>query len=47
MNKFASCGPKNYGYSVKFPNGSEKCNIKAKEICLTDEVKDELDYNVI
>jgi hypothetical protein len=47
MNKFASCGPKNYGYSVKFPNGSEKCNIKAKGICLTDELKDELDFNVI
>jgi hypothetical protein len=47
MEKFASCGPKNYGYSVKFPDGTVKCNIKAKGICLTDEVKEDLNFDVI
>jgi hypothetical protein len=47
MNKFASCGTKNYGYSVKFPDGSEKCNIKAKGISLTDEIKEDLNFDVI
>ncbi len=47
MNKFASRGPKNYGYSVKFPDGTEQCNIKAKGISLTDETKEDLNFNLI
>jgi hypothetical protein len=47
MNKFAPCGPKNYGYSIKFADGTEKCYIEVKGFYLTDEVKNELDFIVI
>jgi hypothetical protein len=47
MDEFASCGPKNYGYSVALPDGTRKFKIKAKGICLTDEIKGQLNFDVI
>ena len=47
MNKFASCGPKNYGFTVKFPDGSVKSKIKAKGICLTYENVSQLNFEVM
>jgi len=36
MITFASCGPKNYGYIVKMPNGEIKTKIKTKGIRLSE-----------
>ena len=47
IESFASGGPKNYGYSVRLPDGGRKEKVKVKGISITDDVKDHLTYATV
>lgn len=44
---FFSCGPKNYGIQVRFPNGEVKSKVKVKGITFNSEVQDILTYETM
>jgi hypothetical protein len=47
MVNFSSCGPKNYGYMVKFPNGDIKTKVKTKGIKLSEVACKEINFDTL
>ena len=45
--RFASCGPKNYGYQVVVPGKGIESKVKVKGITMTHQIKDKLNYDLI
>ncbi|XP_054168383.1 uncharacterized protein LOC128965664 [Oppia nitens] len=47
IDSFASCGPKNYGYRVRLANGTAINKCKVKGIAITNELKAEINFDLI